>query len=335
MGENLYKYGHNSKLFRARPDDPIQFRSLQEMATTAQREDAPWFTHFLEYHQNSYYADKIISDTLNGRGKWGSSSREQRAEIVIKTVQYHVVFMFLLAQLADAIRDCDNDDANDNMGTVHSWDKVVAFYVGSQEGSTEGGSKDFSDGTLMWNLGNKRCTQFNTENSKGWSEVMSSIEDQFYAGLGELNAYDCVNLGHTVKRIAHLSLIPLMQSVVRYAIKNERHSWNSGSKDLAAGEAFAYSILPILNAYDPIGMAIVEENMVVEEGKEPVMDGAQAVANAFQPIMNQFGLECQFLGQSDGIDFCKKGTSSATKHATIAGSSILSVVVLVVLAILP
>jgi len=304
MAKRIYMYGHNS--MRHRDDDvlPPTYMSLQDMATSEVREESPWFTHFLDYHQSSDYADQAIMDALNGRGKWGSASRKQRTEIVTKTAQYQVVFMHLLGEMADANADCDKGDKQDNAGSVHSWDEVAALYVGSLEGPDEGGSDDFGDGQLMWNLGNKRCTQFGTENSDRWSVVMADIEDHLYAGRGQLDAYDCANLRKTVKDIQHLSVIPLVQSVVRYAIKNERHTWNSDSKDLAEGEAFALSVLPILKAYDPVGQSMVEENMIRETGKEPVIGGAQVVADAFRPIMDKFGIECHYVGRSEGVDFC-------------------------------
>lgn len=302
MAERLYAYGHNSR--KTQVKGAAMYRSLQDMATSPTKDKSPWSTHFTEYHQDKHFADRVIVDTLRGEGKWGSAPPAQRGEVIAKTAQYQVVFHHVLGEMSDALADCSAGDARDNEGSVHSWDEVVAYYVGSLEGTGEGGSRDFADGTCMWNLGNRRCTQFGTENKDGWSVVMAAVEDLFYAGKGQLDAYDCPNLQRTVRKLEHLSLIPLIQSVMRYAIKNERHSWNSDSKDLAEGEAFALSVLPVLAAYDPVGQMVAEENMIVAEGREPVVDGAQSVADAFDGIMRKFGLECQYVGESDGVDSC-------------------------------
>mmetsp|Transcript_62542 Transcript_62542/g.184968 ORF Transcript_62542/g.184968 Transcript_62542/m.184968 type:complete len:755 (-) Transcript_62542:155-2419(-) len=307
--ERLYMFGHNTR--KTWISNSVEFLSLREMATSTTKDKAPWSTHYTEYHQNKHHADKVILDTLNGRGKWGAAPPAQRAETIAKTVQYQVVFQYTLGEMSDAVADCSAKDATDNEGSVHSWDEVVSYYIGSLEGIKEGGSKDFADGQMMWNLGNKRCTQFGTENSAGWSVVMAAVEDLFYAGKGQLDAYDCANLQRTVRKVEHLSLIPLIQSVMRYAIKNEQHSWDSPSKDLAEGEAFAMALLPILAAYDPVGQSVVEENMVIVEGREPVVDGAQAVADAFDGIMHKFGLQCQYIGESDGVDSCNMSKMSS------------------------
>eukprot|EP00567_Pseudictyota_dubia_P011804 CAMPEP_0197464996 /NCGR_PEP_ID=MMETSP1175-20131217/64312_1 /TAXON_ID=1003142 /ORGANISM="Triceratium dubium, Strain CCMP147" /LENGTH=940 /DNA_ID=CAMNT_0043001001 /DNA_START=220 /DNA_END=3045 /DNA_ORIENTATION=- len=383
MAKRLYSNGHNSR--KTWVTSEAQYLSLEEMATSETKEQSPWATHYVQYHQDKHWADKIITETLSGRGKWGSAPKAQRAEMVAKTAQYQVVFPYLLGEMADALADCssgqatDNDgsvhswdevvayyvgamegtseeraemvaktaqyqvvfpyllgemadaladcstgQATDNDGSVHSWDEVVAYYVGAMEGTSEGGSSDFADGQLMWNLGNKRCTQFGTENSAGWSQVMAAVEDLFYSGKGELDAYDCKALGRTVGKIEHLSLIPLFQSVVRYAIKNEKHGWDSSSKDLAEGEAFALSVLPILAAYDPVGQAIVEENMILAEGREPVLDGAQAVADAFHGVSAKFGLGCQYIGESDGVDFCRMTRRSGGSRTPAAGAAVAS-----------
>mmetsp|Transcript_13962 Transcript_13962/g.26336 ORF Transcript_13962/g.26336 Transcript_13962/m.26336 type:complete len:764 (-) Transcript_13962:136-2427(-) len=322
MAKRLYSNGHNSR--KTWVTSEAQYLSLEEMAMSETKEQSPWATHYVQYHQDKHWADKIITETLSGRGKWGSAPNAQRAEMVAKTAQYQVVFPYLLGEMADALADCSTGQATDNDGSVHSWDEVVAYYVGAMEGTSEGGSSDFADGQLMWNLGNKRCTQFGTENSAGWSQVMAAVEDLFYSGKGELDAYDCKALGRTVGKIEHLSLIPLFQSVVRYAIKNEKHGWDSSSKDLAEGEAFALSVLPILAAYDPVGQAIVEENMILAEGREPVLDGAQAVADAFHGVSAKFGLGCQYIGESDGVDFCRMTRRSGGSRTPAAGAAVAS-----------
>jgi hypothetical protein len=41
-------------------------------------------------------------------------------------------------------------------------------------------------------------------------------------------------------------LVPLIQSVLKYAVKNQNYESNSDNKYLAIGEAFALSMLPFL-----------------------------------------------------------------------------------------
>lgn len=44
--------------------------------------------------------------------------------------------MYVIHELEDAIKDCNNGDLTANDGGPHAWDEGWAFYAGSLEGST-------------------------------------------------------------------------------------------------------------------------------------------------------------------------------------------------------
>jgi hypothetical protein len=46
--------------------------------------------------------------------------------------------------------------------------------------------------------------------------------------------------------------VPLIQSVLKYAVKNQNYESNSDNKHLAIGEAFALSLLPFLAVKIPM-----------------------------------------------------------------------------------
>ena len=305
--KDLYMYGKNSEVYRPPgSSEPYTVRSLQSLATSALRKKSPWYRYYEGYFNDPNYAETAVMDVFNGRGKWGDAPNVQKIEVLTKTIQYQILYMYLLAEAADAEAACRAGDktASDEGTGVHAWDEVAAYYVGSLEGILQGGSKDFADGQLMWNVGNKRSSQFNTQTRDAYAMVNSEIEDDLYAGKGELDAYACDSLASTIRRIERNSVVPLIQSVLRYAIKMEGTNPTSGSKDLAEGETFALSILPIVKSIDEFGAEVLERNMIVEAGTMPVSDGAQRVADAFYMAMVDFELECELVGQSDGIDTC-------------------------------
>jgi len=312
----LYSYGRNSPLPMKSDADPYELRSLEKFALTPEREAAtPFYNDFVGYHDDIEYAHTAVINTLQGTGKWGSASVEARAEVVAKTCAYQIMYMYALAEMADAIKDCQSKDALDNVGGVHSWDEVAAFLIGSLEGPTEGGSPDIDDGQLMWNLANKRAFQFQTENDEGYSKTNSELEDLIFAGGGELNGFACSNLAKTVTRIQHLLLIPIVQSTLRYAGENEKLSESNLDKTVAEGETFALSVLPIVKSYDEAAAQVIFENMVVQKGVKPVRDGAQVVADAFYEVLDEFNISCTFVGASSQVDACKKeGGYSASSH---------------------
>merc|ERR1712019_122927 len=78
-------------------------------------------------------------------------------------------------------------------------------------------------------------------------------------------------------KLAHYLQIPLMQGVLRYAIKCKGLEPNDPIKDLSEGEAFASATLPMVAAYNPEAATLLATNMVMDPKNTPVIDGAQAV----------------------------------------------------------
>lgn len=318
----LYQHGRNSPLPRDAENDPYALRSLQDFATSGERSAAePFYNDFVSYHNDPNYANAVLMETLTETGKWGKQSSEQKESIIVETASYQIIYMFALAEMADAIVDCKNKDANDNAGGAHAWDEVAAYLIGSLEGTEAGGSADDEDGQLLWNLANKRAFQFQTENMQGYSEINSKLEDLLFAGRGQLDAFDCDNLAKTVDRMQHLLLLPIIQSTLRFAIiLNTDLNSPSTNVALAEGEAFAVAVLPIIAKYDKDAADIIEENMVFQEGVKPVVDGPQVVADAFYQALDEFGYSCSLVGTTEQVDACKLagGFSKVKGHSSRA-----------------
>ena len=317
----LYLYGRNSALPVDSLLDPYELRSLHKMATTTDREAAvPFYAEFVEYHDDTVYAATAVIEALEGKGKWGSSSTESRTEVVALTCACQIVYMYALAEMADAIADCKSQNPLDNIGGSHSWDEVAAFLIGSLEGPFAGGSPDIDDGQLLWNLANKRAFQFQTQNSEGYSRTNSELEDLLFSGRGQLDAFDCGNLEKTVSRIQHWLLIPVIQSTLRFAVENSKLSESSSNQSVAEGETFALSVLPIIKSYDEVAASVIEENMIMKSGVKPVLDGPQAVANAFYEALDEFGISCEYVGASSQVDACSKQGGAKESFSMPSGS---------------
>jgi hypothetical protein len=317
--KHLYEYGKNSEQFRENPEeDAYSTLSLQDLAITTDREKAvPEYKMFVEYYNDPNYADKMILASLDGKDKW-KNNVEQRAAFITTVLQYHVIYLYALAELADTEADCVDKDPTKNAGAVESWDEVAAVLIGSLEAPFRGGSTDLQDGYFSWNLANQQCFEYNvcTSNNNGYAIVNDKLLDLLYAGKGELDALDCTNLRRTVAQVEHLLLVPLIQSTLKYASKNQDYQSNSDSKDLAMGEAFALSLLPFLASKDPEASQTLERNMILSTTVKPVFDGSQAVANALLPVMQDLGVDCNLVGIQEGIQICdNKGTRNNSSLA--------------------
>jgi len=299
-----YLYGRNSPRQRDSENDPYSFYSLSEFAISTSRRNAePYYSAFISYHNDPNYADVLIRNTLEGVGKWGSNkSVEQRSAVITETSSFLVLYLHLVAQINDAVNHCRDVDQDGEYDLTHPWDEVAALTIGCLEGMEEGGSSDVRDGQMIWGLGARRGYQFQTLNSQGYANVNSDLEDLLFAGRGEIDAFQCDMLGKTANKIKAITSIPLMQSVLKYAILNDKHPADSTSADLALGEIFALAIIPILQIYDPPSAQILEENMLIHQGIKPVRGGVQQVANAIGSAANAMGISPRELGSTPEAD---------------------------------
>lgn len=316
-GKMWYLYGRNSPVQQSSENDPYQYYSLGDLAVASSRQAAdPWYSDFVRYHDNNKYSDKLIRDTFDGTGKWDSSkSVAQRSAVITETSAFMVLYMHFIAQVNDAVNHCKGSGSEGEYDLTNPWDEVAALLIGSLEGTLEGGSADVEDGQLLWSLASRRAFQFQSLNGDGYAKVNARLEDLLYAGKGEIDAMGCTAFEKTVEQIKLVSLVPLIQSVLRYAIQNQELSPSSDSADLALGEVYALAILPIMEAVDPSSAVVVEENMIHQDGVQPTRDGAQAVADAMGNFAVAIGLRCSLLGYTSQAKPCRLHGGSAAPNA--------------------
>mmetsp|Transcript_21965 Transcript_21965/g.46333 ORF Transcript_21965/g.46333 Transcript_21965/m.46333 type:complete len:762 (+) Transcript_21965:97-2382(+) len=299
-----YLYGRNSPRQRDSDNDPYDFYSLSGFALSTSRQNAePYYSAFISYHNNPNYADLLIQNTIKGIGKWDSSkSVAQRSAVITESCSFLVVYLHLVAQINDAVNHCENKDQDGEYDLTHPWDEVAALMVGSLEGMEEGGSSNVEDGQLVWGLGTRRAYQFQTLNRRGYAKVNANLEDLLFAGRGEIDGLECDILRTSAEGIKTMTMIPLLQSVLKYAILNEILPADSDSANLALGEVFALAIIPIVKLYDLSSALILEENMLVHQGVKPVRGGVQQVANAIGAAANAMGINPRALGTTPEAD---------------------------------
>ncbi|KAG7364647.1 low iron-inducible periplasmic protein [Nitzschia inconspicua] len=296
----LYLYGRNSPRQRLSDTEPFGYYSIAEFAIASSRKNAePYYSAFVSYHNDPKYADNLIRKTLDGTGKWDNSkSTEQRSVVIAEASAFLVLYLHLIAQINGAVNNCKNIQDDGEYELTHPWDEVAALLIGSLEGMEEGGSLDVQDGQLIWGLSTRRAFQFQTLNRQGYANINSQLEDLLYAGRGELDALHCSMLEKTAEEVKRLIIVPLMQSVLRYAVQNEQLPADSFSPDLAFGEVYAMAIIPIVQIYDPAAAALLEDNMLSRSGVKPVADGAQEVANAIGAAASAMGINPRSLGST-------------------------------------
>lgn len=310
--EYIYRYGKNTHMLDLSDQT---FRSLQTYATYDEREHAHFFNLYVDYFNDKKYAHTRVLSILNN-DLWDTPS--QRSKAISIVLQYQLLFMATLAELSDAIVDCQAKKELDNPGNLNAWDEVAALLIGSLEGSSIGGADDIKDGKFFYHLSNTRCAEFQVCNEEEYSAINNEMLNLLYAGQAQLNVYDCDNLARTVRQLSHLMLIPLIQSVLHYAIINQDFVITSDDDSIAQGEEFALILLPILATVHPVAASLIENNMIARVDSKPVENGASTVGDALYVLMKEFMIKCKYVGVTDGgIDAC---TDQAVRDEVFASS---------------
>ena len=150
-------------------------------------------------------------------------------QLIKKGANYQAVWMYVLHELEDAIGDCKANDITANDGTPtggapHAWDEGWAFYAGSQVAATAADSVT-DDGTLIWELAEKRGSDFNTQHSTGPATVNVNLLAEFIAGRDLIINAKCTEAEPIIDNIITQMSIPLIQGTLKYAYSSDPVSY--------------------------------------------------------------------------------------------------------------
>ena len=312
--EGLYSHGKHALV---EDENGLRTLSLYQMATTSQRSLVPQFDSFKRYYESNKYADDIIRSALDTENdKFRLASSEQRQEVVVKTMQYLVVYMAALQEMYQAIADCTSPDSGKILDAGEAWDRAAAFLIGSLEGTEDGGNEE---GLSFYRLALKRCEQFGTCSPEGrpsWNEEFNSL---LYTGRASVEGRACGELRKTTREIETILRIPLIQGTLRYALSNEKLGEFSQDKGIGEGFAFSRSVLPLVEDSNRESAEIINSNMDFQFDTVPVHDGARAVFGAFARAFGKMNVNCEDVGKAEGHDACSGATSPEGPRDTNVG----------------
>jgi hypothetical protein len=310
MAKRIYLSGKNSKAakFYDDTDDDsflsIELNTLHSLARSNKRQGTLFYDEMLNYNlDNPYYADMLIVDIFNKDSMYDSETKVVRKAIISDTIITQIMYPHILAEMQDAVGHCVNGNKFDYQKVTLAWDHVAAYIIGSLEGSKRGGSGDFSDGNFLLSLANKRGIEFNRLNEDGYAVVNNALENLLLSGKGQIVHLNCHNLERTSQMIAHILLIPMIQSVVKYALSNQFLAYSSDDVTIFQGEVFAKFLIPIYAKFSRKSANTLQHNMI-RNHDVLVADGPQAVADAYLAIADDIGVQCEYIGKSYEVDAC-------------------------------
>merc|ERR1740138_303176 len=288
--------------------------------------------------QANVWADTFITKDYSAISKDSGTN-----QLIKKGANYQAVWMYVLHELEDAIGDCYSGDilANDQTptgGAPHAWDEGWAFYAGSQVAATAAGAVT-DDGTLIWELSEKRGSDFGTADSTGPSSVNVALLAEFIKGRDLIIAADCAGAEPVVQKIIQLMTVPLVQGTLKYAFKAEPANANgdcaadagknamtatdSCVKSWAEGWAFAAAVLPQIDQCDPAAAKTVEDALDIA-ATGPVAGGFAAVKTAIESTYPCLGITCEHVGKYSTTTQCTNpvaSSDSATAPALALGAA--------------
>ena len=293
---------------------------------------AYWTANGMTATEAAVWADTFITKDYSAISKDSGTN-----QLIKKGANYQAVWMYVLHELEDAIGDCKANDITANDGTPtggapHAWDEGWAFYAGSQVAATAADSVT-DDGTLIWELAEKRGSDFNTQHSTGPATVNVNLLAEFIAGRDLIIAGKCAEAEPLINNIIKQMSIPLIQGTLKYAYSSDPASGSycasdagktamSASDDCvkawAEGWAFAAGILPRINECSAAAATTIKTNLDIT-ATEPVKDGYAAVLAAMESTYTCLGITAADVGTYKGIP--APASDSATAPALALGAA--------------
>jgi len=273
------------------------FRTLAGFSVQAESKmkNQTMFEMYRSFYGAPDYANKFVTSALKGHDEdkrvkvpmnFLGKPDIYRIECAQKGSSYWGLWMYVIREMEDAIKDCKQGCISCNDAPVHAWDEAAAFYVGSLE-KTQGSP----EGKLLYRLAEKRCKNFNTCQG-GKSPVNKYIMEKLNEGRDMLVNSQCDEVKEVRDRIIDAMSIPLIQGAMRYAYKIGK--LNGGPKEKAEGVAFLGAILPRINNCNPEDAKVLMKRMWIDA--EMGDNGFEVVKNAFEKNYDCLGVSCRFVG---------------------------------------
>jgi hypothetical protein len=273
-----------------------KYRNLAGFSTAAGTKMAGYvtFEKFKKLYVNADYGHRYVTAALDGSGAFNGKAAVSRVEGAKKGSAYMNVWMYVIREFEDAIKDCDSGcSSNCNDDPVHAWDEGVAFYTGSLQGVDGSGS-----GKMLYALANKRCSNYKTcgaagNEKSGNSKVNRDILTLFKQGQAALLSGKCSDVRPITDSIIKLMTVPLVQGALRYAYKVDKLS--GGDKEKAEGAVFAAAVLPLVSHCNAAAATLISDNMKIDS-TAPMGDKFAKVKEAFESTYSCLGITCAHVG---------------------------------------
>ena len=255
---------------------------------------------------------EVITDALEGTGRFTGTSKYFIAEVVSRTLQSRVAFEAVLAEMGTAIRQCqvfgsDNDDA------MSSWDRAVAYFLGAASYSAV--TDKSSSSNTMFSLGEELCAVFDTCTLSGESSNNVKLVEFLRKGKDLLENGKCSDAESLVSSqfIPHL-FIPIAQGFIQ-SLSQKKRLEESVADRLVFGAAIS-SALASLDGNEN-RKTLPSEIFDFAMTSLPTLDGMKSSIEVVHTVMNLLGIDCDDIGrfhEDNQISFCFEEGEGPSDH---------------------
>mmetsp|Transcript_29658 Transcript_29658/g.71372 ORF Transcript_29658/g.71372 Transcript_29658/m.71372 type:complete len:532 (-) Transcript_29658:57-1652(-) len=255
--------------------DTLNSISLQKLSTEKRTETSYWcdacksddFDKFYKLYGEYDYADKWFEAARLGRktnfffgdADFRSFGLEGKLEAMTTATLTLHIWMHVVFLMEDSVGKCRSKYGDHG---INSWDKAVAYYTGSTEGSEIDAGQE---GFLLKQLANKFCQTFKTcgpegDAQSGEAYVNTEILDAFKNGLKALKDGRCSALETNKEYISEMMRVPLVQGLLVNSYAQQLAPQRS-EKAEAAGATFLAAVVPFVYNCKPADAATLVELM--------------------------------------------------------------------------
>lgn len=198
--------------------------------------------------------------------------------------------MYVLRNLEVALEKC-NITLKDE--SLRSLDEAVAYYAGSQEGSTGPGT-----GNLLLAHARRRCGGFKTcgvggNLTTGVAKVNIDVFGNFTEMKASLNIGNCAAARVNKENIAKIMFVPFIQGALRYGYLQSPPGTAKTPQAEAEGAAFVMAVLPIVHRCNTSAAFTIYTEMKPNSGNTVDFTAVKAAFESVYPCM---GIKCADVG---------------------------------------
>ena len=285
--ERIYKLGHN-----AYDESKTRYQRIQLLATRPSfpSEELPQEIYSKHYN-TTFVADDILSNAFSRSGDFANSTRGELAVVATRTLQAMVSYDAIFDQMKRARDQCnDNSELVDLELAADHWDKAVALFAGSMDGSVGGA---FHSGNLLFGLANSVCAEFGSCEGT-YALINQKLLAQFAAGRVAITNLNCEDLLGVEDTISPLLSTILIQGMLAFLVRNDDVALVSDDT-VSSLYILGITVIPLVARSNTTSAEILQTtlgNFATLTSERPISQIFEAIAYAIPDM----GVDCMDVG---------------------------------------